>query len=104
MKTIMHTTTKSVIILLSLALIPLSTIGQIIGDTVIFYVDQQIEVKIAIPDYSELGANQEIPMELNNLRVALPTLSSELSPDRAESIFVSPEGTVRVNPGNQTIV
>ncbi len=104
MKTIMHTTTKSVIILLSLALIPLSTIGQVIGDTVIFYVDQQIEVKIAIPDYYKLGSNQEIPKELFNLRVALPTLSSELSPDRAESIFVSPEGTVTVNPGNPTIV
>ncbi|MEQ9297793.1 MAG: hypothetical protein RIF33_04475 [Cyclobacteriaceae bacterium] len=104
MKTILKTTATTLIFIFFSVILPQRSFSQAIGDTVIFYVDQLVEVKISIHDYSQLGANKEIAEALVSFRNALPTFVKSLSENEPELVRLKPDGTISITPGDPAII
>ena len=47
-------TMKQLCIILTISMLPTLGFGQFIGDSVIVYIDNRVEVKVAIPDYADI--------------------------------------------------
>ncbi len=103
MKIILKTAATSIIVIVMLSM-PQSSFSQAIGDTVIFYVDRMVEVKISVPDYNQLEANAEIPQVLRTFENALPTLKESLLVDQPELIRFQPDGGISIEPGDPGII
>ncbi|MEQ8713136.1 MAG: hypothetical protein RIC80_08960 [Cyclobacteriaceae bacterium] len=103
MKTNLKTAATSIMVI-ALFGMPHASFSQSIGDTVIFYVDRMVEVKISVSDYSQLGNNGEIPQVLTAFGNVLPILEASLLGDQPELIRFQPDGSISIEPGDQSII
>lgn len=101
MKTILQT---SVAVIIALMMLPQKSLSQAIGDTLIFYVDQKVEVKISVHDYSNLRSKEQISEELRNFRYALPALKNALSSEQPEQLVFQSDGSVAIKSGDPTVI
>lgn len=104
MKTHIQTAATTLIFMFFSLVIPQRSFSQAIGDTVIFYVDQLVEVKISIDDYSKLSANNGIPEALVSFRNALPSFMKSLSENIPELVRFQPNGSLSIEPGDPAII
>ena len=72
MKAITKVTMRHLCLILMLTLSPLLSFSQLIGDTVILYVDAKVEIKIAIPDFEELKTSDSIKLALEDFKKFIP--------------------------------
>lgn len=90
--------------ILLVLIMPLSAFSQFTGDTIIVYIDQKVEVKIAVEDYAKESERQEIVKALVEFQQLLPQLKDQLNADKADLIKISSDGTATIEAGKEKIV
>jgi hypothetical protein len=85
-------------------LLPSLGFGQFVGDTVIVYVDNRAEVKVAISDYSDTKSTDEVLKALKEFEALISAVKDQLSPDKAEIVRVSDDHSLTIEPGDPKII
>jgi hypothetical protein len=91
---------------LILAIIAFPTLGfsQSIGDTLIVFVDNRVEIKVAVPDYENLKTSDSVLSALKEFKSILPDIKDQLSSDAADLITYSVGGPLTIKPGDPKII
>lgn len=102
------------LIVLALIVFPIVGSAQFIGDTVIVYVDNRVEIKVAISDYHNLKSSDDVVKSLEKFRALLPKIGSELSakvnvgggllPKEPALVKIAKDGTLTIEPGDPKII
>ena len=95
---------KNLCLIFTLFILPTLGFSQFIGDTVIVYIDNRVEIKVAIPDYSELKEAGHVTGALEEFKKLLPALQGQLSPERADLIRFTPGQGPTIEPGDPKII
>lgn len=95
---------KNLYLIIAISLLPTLSFGQYIGDTLFVFVDNKIEIKIAIPDYEELKSSDSVPIALREFKQILPEFKDELSSDEADLVKFSIGGPLTLKKGDPTII
>lgn len=104
MNLINKVTMKQLCLILSISMLPIFGYGQFIGDSVIVYVDNRVEIKVAVPDYANLKSSDSIIFALKEFKKIIPAIENPLSPGSAEMIKYSVGGNLTVEPGDPKII
>ncbi|GEM_PF-1040425 len=82
----------------TISLFPIFAFGQFIGDTVIVYVENRVEMKISISDYDKLRSSNDVMEAVNEFSKLLAEVTSD--PDAPEVVKYTPGGELTIEPGN----
>ena len=104
MHVISKITMKQLCLIFSLIAVPILGYGQFKGDTVFVYVENRVEIKIAIPDYEDLKKSDSVVLALDDFQSLLPEINNQLEINEAEQILYSPGGTLTIKPGDPAII
>ena len=104
MKVINKITMKQLCLILTILILPTFGFGQFIGDSVIVYVDNRVEVKLAVPDYFALKSSHDAVQALENFIKVLPEIEDQLSADAPELVKFSGGGALTVEPGESRVI
>jgi len=97
-------TMKQVCLILAILILPIVGFGQFIGDTVIVYVDNRVEIKVAVEDYEELKKADSIQIALTNFKEFIPQITDQLSSNKADFVKYSIGGELTVEEGDSKII
>lgn len=103
MNVINKVTMKQLCLILAL-LIPTLGLGQLIGDSVIVYVDNRVEVKVAVPDYIDLKSSNDAVSALKVFQSMLPGIENQLSSGTADLVKYSGGNSLTLEPGDPKII
>ena len=78
--------------------------SQFIGDTVIVYVDNKVEIKVAIEDYENLKKSDSVQLALSDFKNLIPEITDQLSSDQADLVKYAPGKNLTVEPGDPKII
>ncbi len=78
--------------------------SQVLHDSVIFYVDNRVEVKVAMHDFNELKSTNNVTAALEEFNTIIPQLKEQLSPESADLVRYSLGGSVSVEAGDSKTV
>lgn len=81
-------------------LLPIVGLAQHLGDTVLIYVDNRVEIKISTPDYDQLKSDKSIPYAIKELQNMIPEISAQLSSESAELVTYKVGEKLVVEPGD----
>ncbi len=95
---------KKLCLIFAISLFPLSGFCQFIGDTVIVYVENRVEIKVAVPDYKNIKTLDSVVFALNELKRNMPVLENQISAKTADLIKYSVGGSLTVEPGDPKII
>jgi hypothetical protein len=84
-------------------LIPTLGFGQIIGDSVIIYVDHRVEIKVAVPDYIDLKSSNDATTVLKVFQSMLPGIENQLASGSADLVKYSGGSSLTVEPGDPKV-
>ena len=104
MNVINKITMKQLCLIFTFLALPLLSFSQFIGDTVIVYVDNQVEIKVAVADYEELKKSDSVQLALNKFKAIIPKIADQFSSDRADIVMYSMDGNLTVEPGDPKII
>lgn len=99
----MQITMRKLCLIIPFCLLFLPGFGQYIGDTVTIYIDNRMELKIALEDYSKLGETQALAT-LRAFEQVLPAASSRISAQGPDKLTFDKDGELTIAPGNPAIV
>ena len=88
----------------TILLLPFLTSAQFIGDTLVVYVDNRAEVKVAIPDYADAKMLDDVSSGLQGFISILPEIASNLDPQESEQVHYVPGGALTISPGDSKLV
>lgn len=77
--------------------------GQAIGDSIIIYIENRVELKVAVPDYSNLQTPNQVTNGLEQFLELLPEVSSQLSSSSGDLIQFSVGNQLTLEPGDQKV-
>lgn len=95
---------KQLCLILTIAVVPNLGFSQRISDSVIFYVDNRVEVKVVLPDYTDLKSTGKVDAALEEFSRLIPQLRSRLSSDAADLVKYSVGEGVTVEPGDPKVI
>lgn len=95
---------KLLCLILAISVLPTLGFTQFIGDTVIIYVDNRVEIKVAVPDYSDLKTSDKIFSVLEKFEKMIPEIEDQLSSASADLIKYSVGSSLTVEPGDPTFI
>ena len=104
MNVISKITIKQLCLIFSLISVPILGYGQFKGDTVFVYVENRVEIKVAIPDYEDLKMSDSVVIALDDFQNLLPEIESQLEISEAEQIHYSVGGALTIKPGDPEII
>ena len=93
-------TMKQLCLILIISILPTYLYSQVIGDSVIVYVDNRLELNVAIPDYAELKTSDSVIIALETFLRILPEVESQLSSSKAEIVRFSVGNSLTIEPGD----
>lgn len=91
---------KKLCLILTISILPTLGFTQHIGDTVIIYVDNRVEIKVAIPDFTDLKTQDKTINALNAFEKLIPAIVDQLSSESADLVKYSVGSTLTVEPGD----
>ncbi|MEM9831049.1 MAG: hypothetical protein AAF944_10455 [Bacteroidota bacterium] len=94
---------KQLCLILTILMLSTASFGQPIGDSIVFYVDNRVEVNLAVPDYSDLKSSNDVVAALADFKRVVTQLKSQLSSESAEVVRHSVGGSVTVEPTDQKV-
>lgn len=97
-------TMKHLYLILVVLALPILSHGQFIGDTVVVYVDNRAEIKVAVPDYEDLKKSDSIQIALTSFKSLIPQITNQLSSDKADLVRYSIEGELTIEEGDSKII
>jgi len=77
--------------------------GQGMGDSVIIYIENRVELKVAVPDYTHLKTSNQVTKGLEEFLKRLPEISNQLSSSAADLIQYSVGNHLTIEPGDQKV-
>jgi hypothetical protein len=80
--------------------LPILGFGQIVGDTIIVYVDNRVEIKVSIPDYNDLKSTEKVTSALREFQELIPEIENQLTSGTADLVKYSVGNSVTVEPGD----
>lgn len=92
---------KYLCLIFAISLLPTFGFGESIGDSVVIFIDNRVEINIAIPDYYQLQSSKKVNETLQEFQSIMPQISMKLSAEKPEIIKYS-DKKVTVTPGNPT--
>lgn len=92
--------------ILSILFILYSFIGsaQHMNDTIVVYIDNQLELQISIEDYDHLRDSNEISAVLTEFQTFLIEMSDKLNSETADFIKYNPDSSIVLEKGEQTTI
>jgi hypothetical protein len=91
---------KQLCLILAISTVSNYLIGQSLGDSVIVYIDNRLELNIAIPDYVDLKSSNEVVVALEEFQRIFPDLADQLSPTTPDLVKFTVDGSVTIEPGD----
>lgn len=95
---------KQLCLIFAISVLPTLGFTQFIGDTVIIYVDNRVEIKVAVPDYSDLKTSDKIFSALEKFEKMIPEIEDQLSSASADLIKYSVGSSLTVESGDPTFI
>lgn len=95
---------KQLCLILISSILPTLGFGQFIGDSVIVYIDNRVEIKVAVSDYTDLKTSDSVILALKEFKRIIPELESQLSAGSADLIKFSYGGQLTVELGDPKII
>lgn len=95
---------KQLCLILAIMTLPIISYGQFIGDTLIVYVENRAEIKVAVSDYEDLKHSDSIQFALNRFKVLLPQFLDQLSSDKAEMVRYNVGGELTIEDGDSKMI
>lgn len=95
---------KKLCLILAISVLPTFGFTQFIGDTVIIYVDNRVEIKVAVADYIDLKTSDKIFSALEEFEKMIPEIEDQLSSASADLIKFSVGSSLTVEPGDPTFI
>jgi hypothetical protein len=74
--------------------------SQSLGDSVIVYIENRVELNVAIPDYINLKSSDKVATALEEFQRMLPELEGQLAPAAPELVKFIVGGSVTIEPGD----
>ena len=71
-----------------------------LGDTIVVYIDNQVEIKLSVADYSTFNNNSEAYIILMSFQSLLPGISARLDSNAPEKVSYDGEDKLFVEPGD----
>ncbi len=90
---------KRLCLIFSISLISGNLICQSLGDSVIIFIENKVELKMAIPNYGQLSPTHEIRSVLREFQQLVSDMEDQLSPASAELVRFTPGNSVTIEPG-----
>ena len=95
---------KQLCIILAISMLPTLGFGQHIGDSVIVYVDNRVEIKVAVPDFADLKTSDSVLFALEEFERIIPELADQLPSGSADLVKFSVGSSLTVEPGDPKII
>lgn len=95
---------KQLCLIFIISILPIIGFAQLKGDSVIVYVDNRVEIKVAVPDYNDLKTSDSIIFALKEFKRIMPEFESQLSSGSADLVKFSVSGPLTVEPGDSKII
>ena len=95
---------SSDLLILAILAFPILSHGQFIGDTVIVYVNNRAEIKVAVPDYEDLKKSDSISIALTSFKNHIPEFTDQLSSEKADLVKYTIGKELTVEPGDPKII
>ena len=74
------------------------------GDTILIYLDNQVELKVALPDYAEYSNEHEAAEVLTKFLDHITGIKDQLDPEKPEIVEFIPGEKIVVKPGENAFV
>jgi len=74
--------------------------SQSLGDSVIVYIDNRVELNVAVPDYITLKSTDKVASALEEFQQKLPDIEGQLSPAAPELVKFVVGGSITIEPGD----
>jgi len=71
---------------------------------VIVYVDNRVEINVAVSDYQNLKSSDDVIKSLEKFRSLLPAIGRELSSREPVLVKIAKDGTLTIEPGDPKII
>jgi len=91
---------KQLCLIFAISILPTYLFCQLIGDSVIVYVDNRLELNVAVPDYADLGSSDSVIMALAAFLKVLIEVEDQLSSSKAEMVRFSVGNSLTIEPGD----
>ncbi len=104
MNVINKITMKQLCLIAAISILPTLGFGQFIGDSVIVYVDNRVEIKVAVPDYNDLKTSDSVVLALKEFKRIIPTLENQLSSGSADLVKFSVGSKLTIEPGDPKVI
>lgn len=95
---------KQLCLFLIIFVLPALGFGQFIGDSVIVYVDNRVEMNVSVKDYENLKSSDAAIRALIGFKAILPEIKDQLSSDVADLVKYSSSRSLTIEPGDPTII
>lgn len=91
---------KHLCLIFAIIILPSLASSQEVRDTVVVYIDNRIEIRIALEDYTELKTTDKIGQTLEDFSKLLPQFSAKLHADTPELVRYKVDSELTVAPGS----
>ena len=95
---------KQLYLILAISVMPTLGFGQFIGDSVIVYIENRVEIKVAVPDYNNLKTSDSVIFALKEFKRLILVLEHQLSSNTADLVKYSVDGSLTLEPGDPKVI
>ena len=91
---------KQLCLFLLIIIFPSLGMAKYMQDTIVVYVDNRVELKIAIPDFAETTQTSVVIVALKEFESLMPEIVDQLNPEGPDLIKYSLENSLTIEPGH----
>lgn len=95
---------KQLCLLLAISILPTLGFTQEIGDSLIIYVDNRVEIKVAVPNFSNLKTSDKVSSSLKEFENVIPKVADQLSTTSANLVRFSKGSNLTVERGDPKVI
>ncbi len=95
---------KNLCLIFAISILPNLGFSQLIGDTVLVYIDNRVEIKVAISDYDQLSSSEKVTAILDEFKEMLPMMHDQLLPEKADLVKFAEGKAPTIEPGDPKII
>ena len=97
-------TMKQLCLILTISILPPPGFGQVVGDSIIVYVDNRVEIIVAVPDYIKLKSSDDVVTAMVDFQTLITEIVDQLSSGSPDLVKFSPGTSLTIEPGDPKYV
>lgn len=78
--------------------------GQNISDSVVVYIENRVEIKIALPDYQEIKSSDKVTLALSKFLSLMEKIGNQFQAGVPERLLFSPDSSLILEPGDPKVI